>query len=411
MLLIMLLIGIYLATLEPGRRQWAAVALILKRGGSVETTPSNVPGASLFLPGGGGNIEAVFFNRQPATDETIKVLKQLPHLRRLYLERTDLQPHHLDTIGTMTDLQRLSIWGQGKQFNDTADFGKLASLKNLEKLDIHFNKRTDEWRRLVPLTDIPNLEVEHSFYFPQPIRSEDVEDLCKFRNWLDWRYKIQIEGLTANELMKVYDLFPDLGAFEVLVSGPVSSELLNQLLVLQEKGHIEVKYRIWQESAGPLWTMLGSVSDELEIRATDDIYNSPHHIVFHGTTERGFRFSVKIVPPPNKPSHIKVTATFFDDLPDLVGIKTFKLREPSSGNLYYVVKNCPNVEHLICHASKFSPFSRRDKLPYLQKVKRVTILHLDTYLDGSPVDLEEKCYEIFPNLEEYELLYSSHGGG
>ena len=50
------------------------LAIILENGGKV--VPSRVPGIPLLVPGDGGNIEAVYFNRQPATEETLKALQR-----------------------------------------------------------------------------------------------------------------------------------------------------------------------------------------------------------------------------------------------------------------------------------------------------------------------------------------------
>ena len=420
MFVLTLLVCIWLAFVVPVRRQWDAVAVIIDHGGKVETTPSRVPGITWFVPGDGGNIEAVFFNRQPATAEKLKALQKLPHLRRLYLERTDLQPEHLDLIAALPKLRRLSLWGQGSHFSENADLGKLAALKNLDVLDIQGVH--GDWRRLSPLKSLQGTEIKHDFRvfgysilssgkreWISSINSDDIDELFTNRTILNSTEKqITIEDVKVEQLRKLRMIFPALSKISVS-GGPFSQSLFDELLRLNHESNLEIEFQVNEQTIGELWEKLGPVCDELEIPRDYRIqYQSDARaFLMRGKHGEGFRFQVAV-----RVTGPKIPATMFDGLPDLGGIKSFAMYDGTEGSdLARVAKNCPNVTHLTCYCDAFEPSRWKSFQQHMPNVERVTITGLDTYLYGDMSKLEKQCYECYPDLRELKVLSVFRGGG
>lgn len=179
--------GVWLGMAEPILRQWRSAGVLLDAGAMIETAPSSIPSwvKSLLPEGQCDNIVAVDFKRQNATDAAIKALENLPHLQRLYLQRTNLQPAHIDSIVGLPEIKTLSVWGNSALRED--DIGKLAEIDSLELVDFHVNAANTidrnpvlNWKVLLPFAERPDLRVKHDCVEPNISHRLDSGEVLPF---------------------------------------------------------------------------------------------------------------------------------------------------------------------------------------------------------------------------------------
>lgn len=88
-------------------------------------------------------------------DEDIRPIAALPHLERLYLDRTQVGDRGARYIGRLKNVRRLSLW-RTRITND--GLAHIARCTNLRVLDVHSNCITDEGlKSLAPLTELRQL--------------------------------------------------------------------------------------------------------------------------------------------------------------------------------------------------------------------------------------------------------------
>ncbi|NNE00966.1 MAG: hypothetical protein HKN47_26925, partial [Pirellulaceae bacterium] len=91
-----------------------------------------------FLPAWASNqlrdVESVDLSRCRVDTQRIELLLRFPHLRRLYLARTNTRNEHLRIIAKLHELERLALWHT--PINERG-IDSLAELKNLQVLDVH----------------------------------------------------------------------------------------------------------------------------------------------------------------------------------------------------------------------------------------------------------------------------------
>jgi hypothetical protein len=154
------------------RNQKAAVAAIRAAGGEINYShqrdakgnidPSRRPLAPDWLRNLIGDdlfvtVEQVFLpdrkNSTPAlADGVVARLASLPRLRRLYIS-SEVSDNGLKTIGTMTQLERLSISSWAITDAGCAHLSKLSRLKGLELLGLQLTDKT-----IAALSELPRLE-------------------------------------------------------------------------------------------------------------------------------------------------------------------------------------------------------------------------------------------------------------
>ena len=95
-------LGVWLSLIQPTLVQWNAIRPLLERGARVETSPSDVPAwVKRFLPKGETeNVIAVQIIDQLHSRD-IERLRDLPHLKRLNVERCGLIDKDVEQISQL----------------------------------------------------------------------------------------------------------------------------------------------------------------------------------------------------------------------------------------------------------------------------------------------------------------------
>ncbi|MEM7313185.1 MAG: hypothetical protein AAF497_08540 [Planctomycetota bacterium] len=283
MFVVVMVGGTWLSSIRPILAQWKAVEPIMELDGRVETVPSNLPGwlKGIMPTGKTENIEAVFFQYRSATDEAIDALAKLPHLRRLYVEKTNLQPRHIEKIAQLDRLERLSLWDQTSLSN--ADVAKLSRLSNLDVLNMEHCRGVD-WRVLLAFRDLPKTKIKHTLMHgaATDVELEEYENLLSVQDRLAEIKLFSCHDWDANQLEKTLEMFPDIRSIWLSFSKPVDEALMPAFLKLgyetdvelyitidrkHENVSMEQRRRHYGDALKKLWATFGPLSDEIEIKA------------------------------------------------------------------------------------------------------------------------------------------------
>ena len=224
--------GIWVGWVEPVRNQWAAVDPLLERGAQVETSPSKLPNwMKQFLPTGQTeNIEALFFkNTTKLTSDDLKCLARLPHLKRLYLERSGLDDEGVAWIPACPSIERLSIYGNSKVTNKSDSI--LASLPNLKLIDVHDTGMN--WRTMIGFYETSQTKVIEDFRFWK-VKNSELEVLAKINNRPT---SLDITGAVATTIPRMIRLFPNISYVNIAGSDALTPD--NIQLV---KSHRRLQY-------------------------------------------------------------------------------------------------------------------------------------------------------------------------
>ena len=134
--------GYWVSIAEPVNRQWRAMDKISKMvdPGILETSQNHLPTWVnwTFPEGKSNNIEVLQLSDldrldTQSVDDIISHLKELPHLKELYLYFGPIQDRHVDEIATLRSLQTVEFFP-----NQITDVGaaKLLALPNIETLNL-----------------------------------------------------------------------------------------------------------------------------------------------------------------------------------------------------------------------------------------------------------------------------------
>ena len=202
-------LGFWVRAVDPVLSQWKAAEAILAMGGSFETSRSFVPlWTKRFIPGGHTeNIVAVKFNYQTASDEAIDALRHLPHLRRLYVEKSNLQDHHVKKIAKLKHVERLAIWGCPNLTDSVA--AELIAMPKIKLIDTHDNSSMT-WRSLLPFQQRPDIKLIESFGYDEATANE-LETLASLNND---SVKLKIRSPLPDTAQLATKLFPKLNQLE-----------------------------------------------------------------------------------------------------------------------------------------------------------------------------------------------------
>src|SRR5262245_13511780 len=137
------------ANKTPTEDEKKAIDLVVKAGGKAEidtTLPDSARVSAKFesiTDAGLANLKKApqigaldVFDATRCTDKGFVTLKELPHLRRLILGKSEMTPAHVKAIGQCVELRRLYLAGSG--LSDT-ELASLKSLTHLMWLDISDN--------------------------------------------------------------------------------------------------------------------------------------------------------------------------------------------------------------------------------------------------------------------------------
>ena len=392
--------GIWVGTIAPIRNQWIAAEPIFELGGRVETSPSNIPAwAKRLLPEGQTeNIEAVFFNRQPATDEAIEALEKLPHLRRLYAERAQLTPEHIETIAGLKNLERLSVYGNENLLNE--DLARLANLKNLEILDMHYCRNAD-WKALLPFRDNDKIKIVESFV-GRSVRIKDPTRLDEFKSVSRFFPDLALVTLNSNlgsDLKKLLEYFPKVVNVRISFDDELDSIYFEQLLKVRRDEPFEVMFIKYRQDDLPsqklrvqnairlAWEQLGPRCDSLEIK-TNGTHPDSNTLTFENT-KGGTKFKVSI----RAGSELKISEAFFENLPMLPNVETLTLNCWINGlipGIKHVLEKIPNVTDVA--ANRANDWNRDfwDQLAKYEKVEKLAIFNDTTQAFFVPEVFPEK---------------------
>ena len=155
--LVSVIVGYLLTKVQPMVRQWEAVDRFVEQGAEIETRPSELSDLiKRFLPEDrNSDITMIKLNGcQGDISETMKGLRHLPHLERLYLTNLKLEDEDIADISQLVKLRRLALWCN--KLTD-ASAASLASLPNLEVVDIQRNDMT--WHTLREFQDRPDIVI------------------------------------------------------------------------------------------------------------------------------------------------------------------------------------------------------------------------------------------------------------
>lgn len=170
-------LGVWLSLIQPTRVQWNAIRPLLERGARVETSPSDVPAwVKRFLPKGETeNVIAVQIIDQLHSRD-IERLRDLPHLKRLNVERCGLIDKDVEQISQLQSLERLLLLENGKLTNACAKH--VIRLENLKFVDIH---RTGmDWRACHELKKRSDLEVKWGYSHTFKANGTELDSLAMF---------------------------------------------------------------------------------------------------------------------------------------------------------------------------------------------------------------------------------------
>ena len=390
-------LGIWVGMVQPIRNQWAAVEPILELGGRVETSPSDIPNwLKRLLPAGQTeNIEAVFFNYHKATDEAVVALEKLPHLKRLYVEKAQLNSKHLKTIAKLKNLERLSLWDTGNLSND--DLTPLAKLENLEVLDMHGYGKAN-WKVLLPFRENQKIKIVQRLIY-DGITIDDLsqlEDLKSVERFCEPLNSVCFNRCQISDLKKLLQYFPTIHSVWISFEGEIEPTYFSQLLQVSHDEPLEITLYNHQANNQPAtssqirhliraaWDQLGPHCDLLGVETGND-----RNQLILGFTKDMARLEVSIF------INSDISPRFFKQLPMLPDVLIFKLIGYGgylAPGMEHVLEKIPNVTEVdTFQASKYLT-KFWGWLPNLEKVEKLTMRYDHTYTPSKalPRDFPEK---------------------
>jgi len=392
--------GVWVGMIEPIRNEWRTVEPILALGGRTETKPSNLPNwlEGLLPEGKTENIEAVFFNYKPATDEAISALEKLPHLRRLYVERSNLQPHHIDSIAKLKQLRRLSIWSQQLK---TVDLKKLSQLKNLDIIDIHDCYPAD-WRTLLAFRDHSKTKIIHSFY-AEKITAEEIDELLSIKHLLISKRSPYLASSDVDDLKKLRERFPEPQHVTVEPDRKLEEEYFRKCMKLCQAnpfgltvypgwGDVRFPDKQLQERAVDIvrqaWEQLGPQCKQLIIKTDSGHPHNSYHLTFccPHTEETNIQIGISF----GNEQHIP--PQYFESLPPLPNIESLVFqagRDQLVGGVEHVLAKLPNLTQVESNSAYLWHRSFWQALAKMRNIEKLTINTNDSFEHGLP--------ENFPN--------------
>ena len=407
--------GIWVGMIQPINNQWAAVEPILKLGGRVETSPSKIPSwMKRILPEGKTeNIEAVFFNYQPATNEAIEALERLPHLKRLYVEKASLSPKHLETIAKLENLERLSIWGNRNLKND--DIAALADLEKLEVLDLHACPESD-WIALVPFVDNQKIRIVHSFYYFnfEVAHTAQPDKLKTIKRFFMPLQDVTLMAVQSSDLKTLLEHFPTVSSVWLSYEGELDSTYFTDLLEIRRDKPLKITlYAARAKNLPPVssrtqvsrtirlaWEKLGPHCDSLGIETASRHPGNTNQLTFGWTKDQApIKVSVFI------DSDLEIPENFFKQLPALPDVQTFSLNSYGDDlipGMEHVLKKFSGVTEVNSYQAGKWQTKFWDWLAKLDKVEKLSITNSSTALQGVPEDLPEK-FLLRKTLTELEI--------
>ena len=245
LLLVMLLVGIggglWMGQIWPIQSQWRAAGAIFDVGGTVETSPSDFPKWLHWTQPEGqtDNIEVVRIDHKPVSNSSIRALKHFPCLKRLYLERSELQPEHLDQIAKLESIERLSIWGNPDLTNK--DIIKLSALKKLKVLDITALPGAT-WRCVIPFANRPDLEIRHHFDFRLNLQAGEANHLAAVQTFADNATHVTTQNLDEADIPTYLRQMKSLKRLWVHSSKKFDTDLIPKLLQFEPVSDLFIEF-------------------------------------------------------------------------------------------------------------------------------------------------------------------------
>ena len=261
--------GVWVGWVEPVRSQWSAVDPLLERGAQVETSPSNLPNwMKRFLPTGQTeNIEALFFkDTTKLTSDDLKCLSRLPHLKRLYLERSGLNDEGVAWIADCPSIERLAIWGNSKVTNKSDSI--LASLPNLKLIDVHGTGM--DWRTMIEFYEKPQTKVIEDFRFWK-VKSSELEVLAKINNRPT---SLDIAGADATTIPRMIRLFPNISFVDIAGSDALTPDNIQLVKSHRRLQYIQLDLRETPEEKD-WWRMLLGEMDASALHYHENNFSIP----------------------------------------------------------------------------------------------------------------------------------------
>ena len=428
--------GVWVGMVEPIRNQWRAAEPILELGGRIETKPSNVPAwlKALLPEGKTEDIEAVFFNYQTATDEAILALEKLPQLQRLYVERSNLQPQHIDSIAKLNQLRRLSIWGNRSL--KKADLEKLARLENLDVIDMHDCSNAD-WKTLLAFRSHSKTKIINSFY-PRQVIGEDIDQLVSVKHLL--RHPGPFGSLNSNnadDLEKLRSCFPESEFVFVSIYGKVDDSYFAKSfqlcqadpfrMIVYPGAKNQISGEFLRERAchtiRQAWEQLGPRCSQVIIE-TDSGHPDSNKLGFRCANTSGTTGTITV----HLGNEYEIPQEFFKSLPLMPEIQSFSFRcydDKLVNGTEHVLARLPNLTEVeLNNVSSWhdSLWQGLAKLPQIEKLTinsrgrlsnampenypngfefRETLKHLSVKASYPTTEELKKLKSAFPNLQSF----------
>ncbi len=151
-------LGMWSRWLEPYRRQRRLEAEVQKLGGMIDTGTVDTWWARLFGSRFFSHVLEIGFFERPQNEAWLARLRDVPHLRGLYLQDTPVSDEVLTELGQLRELKQLSLAGSG-----VTDSGieRLLTLDKLEVLELIGARITDAGvGQLVSLPSLGHLSLD-----------------------------------------------------------------------------------------------------------------------------------------------------------------------------------------------------------------------------------------------------------
>lgn len=233
-------LGAWSSIVAPVRRQWALVRPLMEKGVIIEMSPSMIPEwLAQFLPDEqSDNIDALFFrSADPVTPEDLAVLKQLPYLKRVYIQRSNITDKHVAQIAQVRTLERLAIWGNWKVTNRCVDH--LLQIPNLRLVDVHDSGM--DWRAAYVFAQRPELKVIEDFSTPHNYRIDhrEIEYLAPIAK-PDNAFSFTVTNCNSATIPKLLEHFPKMNS--LLVDSPyaLSIRAIERLSEMEQPRYVRI---------------------------------------------------------------------------------------------------------------------------------------------------------------------------
>ena len=202
-----LVLGLWRSVIDPIHRQHVAVATLVDLGGRVEWRA----GGPSWLRRSLGSyyvtqVEAVNLHRARIKDEDLKVLQDLPTVRRVYLSGTDVSREGLKHLQKLPRLERIALW---RTSVTDADLKPLAEISTLQAIDLQETRTTERC-----LADLSRLDRLETLKFNFPVTDAGLQHLAQLSDLS--LGPLQVNGLTERGAV----LLPGLRMEHLDVRGP-----------------------------------------------------------------------------------------------------------------------------------------------------------------------------------------------